>query len=80
MLLASLEEPLPDLSISRPADRVYWGLPVPNDRSQTIYVWLDALANYLTVAGYGETSDDDNENFRKFWPPKVQVIGKDILK
>lgn len=63
MLLALLEEPLPDLSVSRSAQRVYWGLPVPDDGSQTIYVWLDALANYLTVAGYGETSDD--ENFQK---------------
>ena len=62
---------LQDLSISRPSNRLSWAIRVPNDESQTIYVWLDALANYLTVAGYPET---------KLWPPDLQVIGKDILK
>ncbi|XP_011298070.1 methionine--tRNA ligase, mitochondrial [Fopius arisanus] len=65
---------LEDLSVSRPAARAPWAIPVPNDHSHTVYVWLDALINYLTVLGY---PDDD---YKKFWPPKVQVIGKDILK
>lgn len=52
MLLGSLDEPLPDISVSRPIDRVHWGIKVPNDDTQTIYVWLDALINYLTSAGY----------------------------
>lgn len=47
-----LKEPLKDISISRPSDRVSWGIPVPDDDSQTVYVWLDALVNYLTSAGY----------------------------
>ncbi|XP_039281334.1 methionine--tRNA ligase, mitochondrial isoform X2 [Nilaparvata lugens] len=60
-----------DLSISRPAKRVHWGVPVPDDADQTVYVWLDALVNYLTVVGYpGQVSK---------WPP-VHVVGKDILK
>lgn len=47
-----LKEPLKDISISRPSDRVSWGIPVPNDSTQTVYVWLDALVNYLTSAEY----------------------------
>uniref|UniRef100_A0A182PA52 Methionine--tRNA ligase, mitochondrial n=1 Tax=Anopheles epiroticus TaxID=199890 RepID=A0A182PA52_9DIPT len=74
ILLDWLEEPLPDISISRPMNRVSWGVPVPSDTSQSVYVWLDALVNYLTVAGYPK------ENFRTRWPPTVQVLGKDILK
>ncbi|KAL5004792.1 hypothetical protein ScPMuIL_018248 [Solemya velum] len=63
---------LPDLSVSRQADRLSWGIPVPGDPSQTIYVWLDALANYLTVSGYPQ------ENF--VWPANCHVVGKDILR
>ncbi|XP_312573.5 methionine--tRNA ligase, mitochondrial [Anopheles gambiae] len=74
ILLDWLEEPLPDISISRPMNRVSWGVPVPSDPSQSVYVWLDALVNYLTVAGYPK------ESFRTRWPPTVQVLGKDILK
>lgn len=71
-LLAWLDD-LQDLSISRPARRVRWGIRTPSDKSHTIYVWLDALVNYLTALGYPDNS------FKEFWPP-VQVIGKDILK
>lgn len=60
-----------DISVSRPMSRVHWGIPVPNDDSQTIYVWLDALINYLTVSGYPHINK---------WPPHIQVLGKDILK
>ncbi|KAJ3643888.1 hypothetical protein Zmor_026572 [Zophobas morio] len=67
--------PLPDISISRPSSRVHWGIQVPDDETQTVYVWLDALVNYLTAAGYAEGAA-----FSKVWPPSVQVIGKDILK
>ncbi|KAJ8687011.1 hypothetical protein QAD02_022805 [Eretmocerus hayati] len=68
------EDCLSDLSVSRPRKRSLWGIPTPNDSDQTVYVWLDALVNYLTSLGYPD------EKFRKFWPPTVQVIGKDILK
>lgn len=74
ILLDYLAEPLPDISISRPMNRVSWGIPVPTDPSQSVYVWLDALVNYLTVAGYPK------EGFANHWPPTVQVLGKDILK
>lgn len=47
-----MKEPLKDISISRPIDRVSWAIPVPEDNTQTVYVWLDALVNYLTSAGY----------------------------
>ncbi len=62
---------LPDLSVSRSAAKLTWGIPVPGDRSHTMYVWLDALANYLTVAGYPD---------RAAAPADVHVVGKDILK
>lgn len=61
-----------DLSISRPKSRVRWGVPVPGDDTQTIYVWVDALINYLTVLGYPETDNG--------WPADVHVVGKDIVK
>lgn len=67
-----LSEELPNLSISRPSLRMKWGIQVPGDSTQNIYVWLDALVNYLTCAGYPETPT--------IWPPSVQVLGKDILK
>ncbi|KRX24778.1 Methionine--tRNA ligase, mitochondrial [Trichinella nelsoni] len=63
---------LSDVSISRDRQRLTWGIPVPDDCSQTIYVWFDALVNYLTVAGYpGQLCR---------WPPDCHIIGKDILK
>ncbi|XP_072914341.1 methionine--tRNA ligase, mitochondrial [Hemitrygon akajei] len=66
-----LEEDVPDISVSRQRSRLKWGIPVPGDPTQTIYVWLDALVNYLTVAGYPEVQN---------LPAMHHVIGKDILK
>lgn len=68
----SVSRGLEDLSISRPSNRLTWAIDVPNDPSQTIYVWLDALVNYLTVSGYPSEIN--------MWPPNLQVVGKDILK
>lgn len=65
---------LTDLSISRTS--FHWGIKVPNDEAHVIYVWLDALANYISALGY--TSDDTR--FKKFWPADVHVVGKDILR
>lgn len=65
-----------DLSVSREMKRVSWGIPVPGDSTQVIYVWLDALVNYLTVAGY----PDNNEKMKKLWPPDCHICGKDIIK
>ncbi|XP_045506679.1 methionine--tRNA ligase, mitochondrial isoform X1 [Colias croceus] len=69
---------LPDISVSRPASRVHWAIRVPDDEEQSIYVWLDALVNYLTVSGY---PDDELVKSRgRPWPADVQVVGKDIMK
>jgi methionyl-tRNA synthetase len=74
-VLALLKEGLEDISISRPKDKLAWGIPVPGDKDQVMYVWFEALMNYLTVLGYPEHDD-----FKKFWPADVQVIGKDISR
>jgi methionyl-tRNA synthetase len=74
-VLALLEEPIGDLSISRPKSRVSWGIPLPWDASHVTYVWFDALLNYLSALGY-----PDGERFRTFWPHAWHQIGKDILK
>ncbi|KAL2815599.1 putative methionyl-tRNA synthetase [Aspergillus cavernicola] len=68
---------LSDLSISRPAERLTWGISVPGDNTQTIYVWLDALVNYLTKAGY---PFPPGEGARLGWPADVHVVGKDIVR
>ncbi|XP_066202107.1 methionine--tRNA ligase, mitochondrial [Saccopteryx leptura] len=73
-VLQWLEEELPDLSVSRRRSHLHWGIPVPGDDSQTIYVWLDALVNYLTVIGYPDAQ------FKSWWSTTSHVIGKDILK
>lgn len=64
----------PDVSISRPKKQLTWGVPVPNDDSQVMYVWLDALSNYITVLGYPDQDISD------FWPATAQFVGKDILR
>lgn len=66
-----------DVSLSRPKGTIPWGIPVPGDPSQLMYVWCDALANYLSGLGFGRV---DNKHFQSFWPADVQVIGKDILR
>ncbi len=68
-------EGLRDVSIARPKDRVWWGIEVPFDPNYTVYVWFDALLNYLTGAGYLE----DEERFKHYWPAAHHIIGKDIL-
>lgn len=74
-ILGVLKEGLEDISISRPKEKISWGIPVPGDANQVMYVWFEALMNYITVLGYPEHDD-----FKKFWPADVQVIGKDILR
>ena len=69
---------LSDLSISRPSSRLSWGIPVPSDPSQTIYVWLDALMNYVSVTGYGKSNS--GELSARGWPADIHVIGKDIVR
>jgi methionyl-tRNA synthetase len=69
---------LRDLSISR--STFSWGIPVPDDPKHVIYVWLDALANYITAIGYGSTHEGAQEAFRKYWPADLQMIGKEIVR
>lgn len=72
---------LEDISFSRPKEKLSgWGVPVPDDDSQLMYVWCDALANYISAIGYGSTRNIDISKFRKFWPADLHVIGKDILR
>src|ERR1700716_3681813 len=66
---------LRDLSISR--STFSWGIPVPDDPKHVIYVWLDALANYITALGYGQTG---TSKFDKYWPADVHMIGKEIVR
>ncbi|KAH8166657.1 hypothetical protein CIB48_g1600 [Xylaria polymorpha] len=73
-----VENNLEDLSISRPASRLDWGIPVPDDPSQTIYVWLDALVNYITTAGYPYWPPGSEHTGG--WPADVHVVGKDIVR
>ena len=71
-------ENIEDISVSRVNSNVSWGIPVLGDDSQVIYVWIDALSNYITAIGYDPEGSDGK--FEKLWPADVQVIGKDILK
>ncbi len=71
-------ENIEDISVSRVNTNVSWGIPVLDDPSQVIYVWIDALSNYITAIGYDP--DGSDEKFERLWPADVQVIGKDILK
>jgi methionyl-tRNA synthetase len=74
-ILGVINEGLEDISISRSAQKITWGIPVPGDPTQVMYVWFEALMNYITVLGY-----PNSEFFTKFWPADAQVIGKDILR
>ncbi|KAM9902751.1 hypothetical protein OXX79_003774 [Metschnikowia pulcherrima] len=70
-------EDLEDLSVSRPSSRLKWGISVPGDDSQKIYVWFDALVNYLTAAGYPKLDASSNMSI---WPANTHIVGKDITR
>ncbi len=74
-VMSFVKSGLRDLSISR--STFSWGIPVPDDPKHVIYVWLDALANYITALGWG--SDDDSK-YKKYWPADIQMIGKEIVR
>ncbi len=74
-VLSFLKEPLEDLCISRPVERLSWGIPLPFDNRYVTYVWFDALINYISAPGY-----PDGELFRQFWPVAQHTVAKDILK
>ena len=72
-------ENIEDISVSRAKTNVEWGIEVKSDPSQVIYVWIDALSNYITGLGY-KVNGDSEENYKEFWPVNYHIIGKDILK
>jgi methionyl-tRNA synthetase len=77
-ILSFVRGGLKDLSISRTS--FDWGIPVPGNNQHVIYVWMDALANYITALGYGSDSAEDQARFRRFWPADVHIIGKEISR
>ncbi len=72
--MLKLLEDSPDVSISRSVEHLTWGVPVPGDETQVMYVWMDALSNYITVLGYPD------EDIKDWWPAAAQFVGKDILR
>ena len=73
-ILSFIRSGVQDVSFSRPKEKMTWGIPVPNDPGQTMYIWVDALTNYITALGFGR-----GEELMRFWPG-MHVIGKDILR
>jgi methionyl-tRNA synthetase len=70
---------LQDLSVSRPGTSVSWGIPVPDDPDHTMYVWFEALTNYITAIGFGNEQQERAVGFKKYWPA-LHLVGKDILR
>jgi len=76
-IVRQVRDGLEDLSVSRPVERLTWGVRVPTDPSQTMYVWLDALLNYASAVGYPFTPGSESAGG---WPADVHVVGKDIIR
>jgi methionyl-tRNA synthetase len=88
-ILRFVESGLKDLSISRSTAKVPWGIPVPNDSEHTIYVWFDALLNYITAIGYkppnwqppaGAAVPEGRPKFEELWPAEIHLVGKEIYR
>jgi methionyl-tRNA synthetase len=77
-VLSFVRSGLKDLSISR--TNISWGIPVPGDEKHVVYVWLDALINYISALGYGSSDPADKARFEKFWPADMHLIGKEISR
>ncbi|MBN1688342.1 MAG: methionine--tRNA ligase [Candidatus Omnitrophica bacterium] len=75
-ILSFLKQPLEDLCITRSKKRLSWGIEYPNSKDHVVYVWFDALINYLSGIGY----TTDEKKFETYWPADIQLIGKDILR
>lgn len=74
-ILNVIRSGLTDLSISRPKKKLPWGIPVPGDSSQVMYVWFEALMNYISLLDY-----PDGDDFKHYWPTNLQIVGKDNLR
>ncbi len=72
--MLNLIDTLEDISVSRPVEKLSWGIPVPDDPTHVIYVWFDALTNYISAVGFGK----DETLFSRWWPASHHLIGKDI--
>jgi methionyl-tRNA synthetase len=77
-VIAFVRSGLRDLSVSRTSFK--WGIPVPGDPKHVIYVWLDALANYMTALGFGSDDERDQKKLERYWPADVHMIGKEIVR
>jgi len=77
-VVSFLEAGLDDLSVSRTSFK--WGIPVPDDPAHVMYVWFDALTNYMTAVGYGSDTPQDLQRFASFWPAQTHLIGKEIVR
>jgi len=79
-VLSKLKLGVEDLCISRESGKLMnWGIPMPNDPRHIVYVWIDALSNYITALGYPPIDDGESDCFNTYWPVDVHLIGKDIL-
>ena len=76
-VISFIKSGLQDLSVSREKKSVNWGVPVPTDENHVMYVWLDALSNYITAIGYGNSTKSE---FDKYWQNATHIVGKDILR
>jgi len=76
-VVSFIKSGLQDLSISREKKSVSWGVPVPDDENHVIYLWVDALSNYITAIGYGNS---EKSGFEKYWSNVMHLVGKDILR
>jgi methionyl-tRNA synthetase len=77
-VIAFVKSGLRDLSISRSTFK--WGIPVPGDPKHVIYVWFDALGNYITALGFGSPEKSAQEKFERYWPADVHMVGKEIIR
>ncbi len=77
-IVSFVESGLQDLSVSRTS--FTWGIPVPDDPAHVMYVWFDALTNYMTAAGFGDPDANAQARFERLWPADVHVIGKEIVR
>jgi methionyl-tRNA synthetase len=77
-VMAFVRSGLRDLSISRSTFK--WGVPVPDDPDHVVYVWFDALSNYCTAIGFGSPDEKEQEQFARYWPADVHMVGKEIVR
>lgn len=75
-LLSFIDSGVEDVSFSRPAEKMSWGIPVPDDPTHNMYVWCEELSNYISAIGYGR----DEQQFKSLWPADLHIVGKDILR